>query len=688
MTRKDLEGLDRDALIERAGEAGVARAEVLTRDELISAIEDLEETDGPPSSERGAPRGFLGKMRRVLATFVERGLNLPQAAERIRAGATADDPMPLATMTLAEIYLAQGHQDRSLTVLAEVLRREPGHQAALDLQQRIRTGQIPIPVPPRDEEPEDAWVPSPTPPPDAPPPVYRGVTGATLASLTPTAPAVTTDEVDEADASTDEGHGSTDEADAPTDEVPTSTNEITAPDEPATPPPEAAIAFTLADELAVPAPTSPSASVRPAAPAAASTHGQPETPSLDSVPPAAVAPIEAREATALAEALAPAAEEPAPVAAAPEAAPVAVAAAPEAAPVAAAAAPEAAPAEPPVPALMPDEEPLPESYGVDEVVLMPVDPTTVYAYFEVQPGTLEDLAAVQPGGSLALRVMSPRGAVGVRAWPLPEAAGDLFLRNLPAGIYLGAELGWSRGEQWTPITRSAIVRLARDEAAGPVASRVVEWTAEAPPAVVTPEPSLALGIALAHLAADPQASLPMAAPLAAALAEEPAFEAPPTLWWLAETRPTETEILPETGQLAEPSAAPEKARPSPRPRTRRRDLRAMGSSGLWLEEWTEGDEASGGILEYPAGRGPIGSSELSRRPIGSSELSMLVGGGFSRAGGAGDATRPPRGRGGGREEDARVPRGVGDPGSSGRSAGRSRAHGPAACRGGAARGGP
>jgi hypothetical protein len=53
-------------------------------------------------------------------------------------------------VTLAEIYVAQGHTDRALAVLAEVLANEPDHAAALALRERIeRRGEphrVPTPV--------------------------------------------------------------------------------------------------------------------------------------------------------------------------------------------------------------------------------------------------------------------------------------------------------------------------------------------------------------------------------------------------------------------------------------------------------------------------------------------------------------------------------------------------------------
>jgi hypothetical protein len=48
---------------------------------------------------------------------------------------TGDDP--IASPTLARLYLAQGHSDRARGVLAEVLRRDPYDGVALVLQRRV-----------------------------------------------------------------------------------------------------------------------------------------------------------------------------------------------------------------------------------------------------------------------------------------------------------------------------------------------------------------------------------------------------------------------------------------------------------------------------------------------------------------------------------------------------------------------
>src|SRR5580704_17766578 len=113
MNRVELEKLDRDALIARAEAAGVTRARILTRPELVDELLLRSSTD--EASKRRA-RGLFGVERDLLARVVERGLHLPDAAERIRTLGIAPPtrrcaPAALPTVTLAEIYAAQGHRE-------------------------------------------------------------------------------------------------------------------------------------------------------------------------------------------------------------------------------------------------------------------------------------------------------------------------------------------------------------------------------------------------------------------------------------------------------------------------------------------------------------------------------------------------------------------------------------------------
>ncbi|HMJ16689.1 MAG TPA: hypothetical protein VK524_34980, partial [Polyangiaceae bacterium] len=100
-----LDRMPREELIAYARRFGIDRAELLTRVELKDEIIRVSETD---ESERRRLRGWLGVARDLLASVVEQGLHLPDAAAVIR-GATPSEPpansqRAVATVTLAEIY--------------------------------------------------------------------------------------------------------------------------------------------------------------------------------------------------------------------------------------------------------------------------------------------------------------------------------------------------------------------------------------------------------------------------------------------------------------------------------------------------------------------------------------------------------------------------------------------------------
>jgi hypothetical protein len=134
----DLDQLTREELILRARELGAERPEVMTRVELRDEIVRLSEPD--PLLRRRS-RGWLGVARDLVASVVDAGLNMPGAAAAIRGDARPAEettgPPPVATLTLAEIYLAQGHVERALAVLEELLATEPEHALALALRDRI-----------------------------------------------------------------------------------------------------------------------------------------------------------------------------------------------------------------------------------------------------------------------------------------------------------------------------------------------------------------------------------------------------------------------------------------------------------------------------------------------------------------------------------------------------------------------
>jgi hypothetical protein len=128
MARRDLRDL--------AQSLGVADAEVMTRAELRAAIERSQNT--PPSVTPPWPTTWLGVARGLLASIVEQGLNLPDAAALIRGDTKLSTPPkpspPVATVTLARIYAAQGHLARAISTLEQVLESDPDHELARELR--------------------------------------------------------------------------------------------------------------------------------------------------------------------------------------------------------------------------------------------------------------------------------------------------------------------------------------------------------------------------------------------------------------------------------------------------------------------------------------------------------------------------------------------------------------------------
>lgn len=158
MDRAELEGLDRESLVQRAGEAGIKRARILTRPELIDELLRLDPNADEASLKKS--RGFFGRARDLVARVVERGLHLPDAADAIRTIGTLPpsvprtDPQAVPTVTLAEIYAAQGHAKRAIETLQRVLEREPEHAAAKALLAKLTDADYVAPPPPLPPEPE------------------------------------------------------------------------------------------------------------------------------------------------------------------------------------------------------------------------------------------------------------------------------------------------------------------------------------------------------------------------------------------------------------------------------------------------------------------------------------------------------------------------------------------------------
>ncbi len=160
MNRAELERLDRPTLIAQAEAVGVTRANILTRPELMDEL--LVRTAKKDDLPRA--RGLFGRARDLVARVIEKGLHLPDAAERLRqVSVTATQiaarvaPAVVPTVTLAEIYAAQGHRTRAIDTLRRVLELEPDHVAAQALLTKLETAPVTVPpaVPPPPPEEED-----------------------------------------------------------------------------------------------------------------------------------------------------------------------------------------------------------------------------------------------------------------------------------------------------------------------------------------------------------------------------------------------------------------------------------------------------------------------------------------------------------------------------------------------------
>lgn len=133
MERKELEGLTREELISQAEQLGVVRPRTLTIPELVDEI--LVVSDKRAAEKK--QRGWFGRARDLLTSVIDRGRILPESGRRSPRRSSAAAPPPLPTVTLAEIYAAQGHLERAITTLDEVLAREPAHSDAQALKLRF-----------------------------------------------------------------------------------------------------------------------------------------------------------------------------------------------------------------------------------------------------------------------------------------------------------------------------------------------------------------------------------------------------------------------------------------------------------------------------------------------------------------------------------------------------------------------
>jgi hypothetical protein len=133
---------------------------VLTRPELIDELLRLDPVIDEAQLKKS--RGFFGRARDLLSRVVERGLHLPDAAERLRGAlgtplpqVPRPEPQAIPTVTLAEIYAAQGHKDRAIQTLERVLEAEPDHARARALLEKLKAKDYVAPPPPLPPEPEE-----------------------------------------------------------------------------------------------------------------------------------------------------------------------------------------------------------------------------------------------------------------------------------------------------------------------------------------------------------------------------------------------------------------------------------------------------------------------------------------------------------------------------------------------------
>lgn len=271
-----LETMSRDELVDKARALGVDRPELMTRVELRDEIVRRSE---PDPTEQRRQRGWLGVARDLVASVVESGLNLPDAAAIIRGGRPELElrgPPPVATVTLAQIYAAQGHTARALAVLDEVLDKEPDHKVARELRERFAQ-----------ELAAGTRVASPVPPPPSAPPSEPAVPSKRRGAALPPVlePSMATS-----------SRPAPAETVSSSEPVPPVMAPISEPVPPATAPSEPASAARSSSEPAAPpsvevAPPPPAAVSAEAAPSAAAelaatAHTPPEPePALASAPP-------------------------------------------------------------------------------------------------------------------------------------------------------------------------------------------------------------------------------------------------------------------------------------------------------------------------------------------------------------------------------------------------------------------
>jgi hypothetical protein len=132
--------IPRHELVAAALQLGIPKPESLSEQELADRIREVSE-GGDAHEPRASSPSWLAVARHLVSSIVEQGLNLPTAARALRDSmrpsnrASSRPPMP--TVTLAQIYLGQGHEERARETLQQVLARDPNHTKARMLLDKL-----------------------------------------------------------------------------------------------------------------------------------------------------------------------------------------------------------------------------------------------------------------------------------------------------------------------------------------------------------------------------------------------------------------------------------------------------------------------------------------------------------------------------------------------------------------------
>ena len=432
MDRHKLDGLTREELVALASELGIVRPRLLTVPELIDEI--ISRT-ASSEREKARSRGWFGRARSLLASVIERGLHLPDVVKALRNAPSSRSwptaPTPLATMTLAEIYAAQGHLDKALHVLDEILAREPEHADARSLRQRLDAQSAAKKRPDAPSKREDVLTPNES----------KSVVETNVAPVeepavivsAPEAPAAPT--VDDAaavvaDAAVEivsaniaqlpvESMGVAEQASSALDTL------SSAPEEPSLSSDE----LEAVEQEQAPAQASASDTEAPS--------DEDELVAADSLEDQASAPFDSYDRPSI------------------------------------------------------EELPLPERYNVDEIVGIAVDPTTVYLYWEVRPIVLARAHARRSDGTMIVRLVAVTPTwdgpiVEQRDVPIDALYGDAYVRNLRPGSNVRIGVGWLEHGDFAPFAIGDPVTTPRKEAAFAVASAVARFTPQGTLDVLVP----------------------------------------------------------------------------------------------------------------------------------------------------------------------------------------------------------